>query len=154
MAAALAILTGCTVANYGTTAARVTHADGALIVDVFAVGGQLRTRSDDPGLSLGFARQSYVFPLPEPTAPAPGWYYFHVPLPDRPAVALDLRTAGLDVQTMRSSFGFTLGYRASTVLARVQSDRDMVLQIHYVPSDPKVTVLLYCEGTLECLAKN
>jgi hypothetical protein len=91
----LLIASGCTIENYGATAARVSKSETAIVYDVYALGGQVRTRTDDAGLSLGYTKRSYVFAVPSEGGPSEGWHYFHVPLPDRPALALHLVTVGL-----------------------------------------------------------
>jgi hypothetical protein len=148
----LVVVSSCTIDNYGATAARISKSESALVFDVYAIGGQLRTRADDAGLSLGYTKRSYVFAPPSDGGPSEGWHYFHVPLPDQPAVALNLTTVGLDLRAVRSAVGLALGYRASTILAQVDRDSHVVLVIRYKPSEPEITRLHYCEGRTECFA--
>src|ERR1700756_4407346 len=89
----------CSVDSYGLVAANVSAADGAVIVDVYSIGANLRTRADDPGISLGAAKRSYVFPAAAGGNLAPGWHYLWASLPERNSVAQDTQSVGLDLRS-------------------------------------------------------
>ena len=68
----------------GAVAGKVTVADGAWVSDMYSAGAHLRTRPDDAGLKV------------EGEVPRAGWYFFRVPLADRPAVAIHTESYGTE----------------------------------------------------------
>ena len=138
-------ITGCAVGNVGSLAAHVTQADGATVVDLYAVGLSLRTAPDDRGLQLGFGKRTYVFPDPPctPTTESlqPGWYYFVVPLPDTAAVAIDSRHLGVDVPLGPVEFGITIGLQHTVLMAYLPSDRSLTMRLSYFSGQPARTYL-------------
>jgi hypothetical protein len=141
IACALLALSGCAVDNVGLLASRVTSAEGAWVVDVYSAGAYLHTRADDPGLQLGASRRSYVFDKRDEHELTPGWHYFTAPLPDRPSYARDSRSYGLDTTFARNDMSFTLGLRATTVMARVAADDSQFWRLTYAPAHPAMTKL-------------
>jgi hypothetical protein len=148
---ASALLSGCALNNFGLLAARATRADGAIVVDVYGVGGYLRTTSDDPGITVGWTRRSYVFRENLDQLPNPGWRYFFVSKPADGAIAQDTRTVGLDLSLAAPEWKATFGYKASTIfISRADSEPDRFIQLFYRPSHPAETQLKYCEGQSQC----
>ena len=144
------VISGCSLDNYGTVLAKVTTADGGYVVDTFALGAFLRTRSDDPGLSVGFDRRSYVFDSTVGPTPNPGWYYFAVPLPEPEALIVHTENYGIELRSRSQDGGFTLGYRATTVLANVPAGESTYRLISYLPEAPEETSILVCRGEWPC----
>ncbi len=140
----------CAVDDMGFIAAEFTEGEGALVVDVYSLGGQLRTRSDDAGFTLGVQRRSYVFPRDAKDSPDPGWQFFWLSLPETEVVAIDTRILGLEVWTTSSEASLALGFKASTILARVPRDRSVAMMLAYTPDQPSQTRLKYCEEEREC----
>ena len=143
-------LAACSIDNHGTLAAKVTAAEGAYVVDTYAVGASLRTRADDPGISVGFDRRSYVFDTASGNAPSPGWYYFSAPLPESPALVLHTENYGAEFRGRASDTGVSLGYRATTVMAEVPADESTYRLISYLPDAPEDTSLYVCHGEWPC----
>lgn len=141
---------GCSIDSYGLVAANVTRADGALVVDVYSLGANLRTHADDPGLTLGAAKRSYVFPLAAGAGLAPGWHYLWATLPERPAVAQNMQSLGLDLRSGAAGVGVTLGYGETAILAQADDAASFVLQLTYRPAAPGLTRLRYCDGETPC----
>jgi hypothetical protein len=140
---------GCSVGNYGVIAARVVNADGALVVDVYSVGVNLRTRVDDPGITVGASRRSYIF-APDRADLDEGWHYLRVSMPDRPSVAQETESIGFDVRSGSPGLSFDLGYSETAVLARADRGSSLTMQIDYQPAQPSLTRLRYCEGNDRC----
>lgn len=150
LAAVLFAVAGCAVDGTGALAARVTHAHEAVVVDIYTLGAQLRTRSDDRGLSIGVARRSYVFPSDDSEGPSRGWHLFHVPLPEEESVAQHHTTLGLDLRGGPVDVGATLGLRSTTILLRQKLDRPTIVAIDYEVGAPERTRLQRCLGELAC----
>lgn len=144
------LLSACAIDNYGLLAANVTHADGAIVIDVYTVGGQLRTAAADPGLTIGGSKRSYVFARDAGESPAPGWHYFRVPLPGTLPVALDSRSLGLDIRSAAPNFDVALGYHETTVLTRAASDSNDAWQLSYRPFEPWLTRFQRCNEEFSC----
>lgn len=151
---AAGLLGGCAFDTVGLLASRVTSAEGAWVVDVYSAGAYLHTRADDPGLQLGAGRRSYVFDKRDESELTPGWHYFTAPLPDRPSYARDSRSYGLETTFASNDIGFTLGLRATTVMARVAADDSQFFQLTYLPAHPALTKLeiFESEGELACIS--
>ena len=143
-ACAMQILSGCSVDNYGAVVAKVTAAEGSYVIDAFTMGASLRTRADDPGLSLGFDRRSYVYAAEPGDAPEPGWYYFAVPLPASAALVLHSENYGVELRGRTNDAGLTIGYRATTVMAQVPAGESTFRLISYAPGSPEHTRVLAC----------
>lgn len=155
IACALLAASGCAFDNVGFLASRVTSAEGAWVVDIFTAGAYLHTRADDPGLQLGVGRRSYVFDKRDGNELTAGWYYFTAPLPDRPSYARDSRSYGLDTTLASDDVGFTLGLRATTVIARVAADDSRFWRLTYAPEHPAITKLEIVQesgGDVACLS--
>jgi len=140
----------CTIDNVGLLAAYQTHADGAVVIDVYSVGGDLRTSGGDAGLSAGAVRRSYVFSSDGVPPADDGWHFLTYPLPPSDPVALNATVIGLDVRAAAPEPGITLGYRATTVLARVAADQSVTQELAYWPDDPKRTRLRICKEPALC----
>lgn len=144
------LISGCAINNYGLLAARVTHVDGAMVVDVYGIGGYLRTWPDDPGVTFGWTRRSYVFSERLEQLQNPGWRYFSVQKPDDVALVQDTRALGFDLSFANPVWNATFGYKVTTILARIRSEFDRSLQLFYWPSYPSETRLKYCEEQNPC----
>ena len=141
----------CAIDNHGVVLGRITHADGALVADLYSVGAHLKTRPGDAGLVLGFNRSSYVFAQsPGQKQIAEGWHAFSVPLPADPPKALHIETAGISAHRNHGKFGMTLGFRAFTLLALVRRDANEVLAVRYRPARPSETHVRYCGEISRC----
>ena len=81
--------TACAPGAAGLVAGDVLEADGARVIVVRGYGVQLRGAPIDAGLTLGYARRTYVYPDTTPELPDPGRYYFWVPQPPTAPVAWD-----------------------------------------------------------------
>ena len=141
---AMQILSGCSVDNHGAVVAKVTAAEGSYVIDAFALGASLRTRADDPGVSIGFDRRSYVYAGAAADAPEPGWHYFAVPLPASAPLVLHSENYGVEVRGRVNDAGITIGYRATTVMAQVPAGESTFRLISYAPDSPERTRVLAC----------
>jgi len=141
-------LHGCAIDNVGTLAAQVTHAESAVVVDLYTIGAHLRTSAEDRGLTLGFGRRSSVF-APESAATVPaGWHLFWVPLPPVAPIVRHGTSLGLDVRAGPVAYGITVGLRVATELGPIPHDAQIVLALDYTPAQPGLTRLYLC-GTSE-----
>jgi hypothetical protein len=141
---------GCSIGNTGTLAAHVTPAIGAVVVELYYVGGVVRTADFDTGGTLGFSRRSYVYPASLPDLPAPGWHWLHVTLPDEQPVAWSTKSYGLEGSVTVAGGSASLGYEAVTVMAAVPADADVAYRLAYSQDDPAATELSACEGIKGC----
>jgi hypothetical protein len=146
----LPLASGCAVDGFGAVAARATAADEAVVIDIYTIGAQLRTRPDDAGLGVGWARRSYVFDAAEARGVAPGWHYFSAPLPRWRAAATYGTQLGLDLDRDVDRVGITLGLRSRAAIAPVPSDQAAVVELDFRPSAPERTRLRSCFGEEEC----
>lgn len=136
---------GCAINNYGALAANITKATGAWVIDVYSIGGYLRGRPDDSGITLGWTRRSYIFPERSEELLVPGWHYFAFRWPNERAVAQHTETIGVDLIVTSPERSLALGYKRSTVLARVPAGSNVLMRIHYQPFQPWKTRVEYCE---------
>jgi hypothetical protein len=146
----LPVLSGCAVNGSGTVAAHATTADESVVVDLYALGAQLRTRGDDPGLGIGLARRSYVFAAGGAPELTPGWHYVHVPLPERSALAIYHAQLGLDIYREPDRIGATLGLRSGMRIAPISADQTAVIELDYEPGAPERTRVRSCLGEAQC----
>lgn len=148
-------LSGCAYDTVGLLASRVTSAEGAWVVDVYSLGAYLHPRGDDPGLQLGASRRSYVFDKREPDELEPGWHYFAITLPERPAYATDTRSLGIEGSFARNDLSLTLGLRGQTMLARIDAEESRFYRLSYTPARPAETSLQVFElpgGEFACVS--
>jgi hypothetical protein len=143
-------LTGCSVDDSGLLLAQVIPADGAVVVDIYYLGGAVRTAGLDAGASLGFSRRSYIYPAGLAGLPENGWHWLHVPLPRSRPIALATQTYGLDTRAAEPELSVALGYEAMTVMAYASSDTSIEYGLAYRPDDPAATTLFNCEGLEGC----
>ena len=136
--------------NVGLLAAYQTHADGAVVIDVYSVGADLRTGGGEAGLSAGAIRRSYVFPSEDVPSAEDGWHFLTYPRPATDPVAVNATVIGLDVRATTPEPSITLGYRATTVLVRVAADQSVTRELAYWPDDPKRTRLRICKEPTPC----
>jgi hypothetical protein len=149
-AATSGLLAGCAIDTLGTLGSRVTHAESAVVVDLYTLGAHLRTRADDRGLTIGLARRSYVFTAESAGVLAPGWHLLRVPLPPAAAVAQHVASLGLEARAGPVDYGLMLGLRVATVLARAPAGTDVTLALDYTPANPELTRLQVCKEFDEC----
>jgi hypothetical protein len=149
-AAVLGLLSGCAIDTVGTLAARVTHADAAVVVDVYTVGAHLRTRAEDRGMTIGLGRRSYVFAAADADDVPEGWHLLAVPLPVAGSVAQHLGSLGLEARVGPVDYGVTLGLRVVTLIARIPQDASMTLALDYAPAHPERTRLQLCREPELC----
>lgn len=151
LAACLALLAGgCSVGNTGTLAAHVTPATGAVVVDLYYLGGVARTAEFDAGGALGFSRRSYIYPASLAGLPAPGWHWLHVTLPEEQPVAWSTASYGLDGTINAAGGSMSLGYEATTVMVAVPVGADVAYRLAYSQADPAATELSGCQGVKGC----
>jgi len=148
--AIVAGVAGCAPGAAGLVRGDVVEADGARVIVVRGYGLQLRAEPSDAGLTLGYARRTYVYPDSTPGFPGPGPYWFWVPQPDTPPVAWAGEALGLDVRTSASSWGVTLGFRGAAVLAQVPAGETVYRRLRFAPDDPGSTWLRSCRGEAAC----
>lgn len=143
-------LAGCAPGSAGLVSGEVLKTDGARVIVVRGYGVELRGAPTDAGLTLGYARRTYVYPETAPDLPDPGRYYFWVPQPATAPVAWDGKAIGLDLRAAGSTLGMTLGFRGISVLARIPAGETVVYRLRLIPDDPASTRLRYCEGENTC----
>lgn len=141
---------GCAPGVAGLVSGDVLATDGARVIVVRGYGVQLRGAPIDAGLTLGYARRTYVYPDTTPEMPHPGRYHFWVPQPATAPVAWYGQAIGLDVRTAASSVGITLGFRGTAVFAQVPEDETVYYRLRFVPDEPASTSLRFCKGEDEC----
>jgi hypothetical protein len=141
---------GCAPGIMGLVSGDVLDADGARVIVVRGYGVQLRGAPSDAGLTLGYARRTYVYPSTTPDLPVPGQYYFWMPQPTAAPVAWEGKAIGFDVRMAGINLGITLGFRATAVLAQVPDDQTVYYRLRFVPDDPASTLLRFCRGEHEC----
>ena len=113
------VCAACALDGTGLVYADTFVAGDATVVRVRGFGALARVRADDPGLSLGYAENIYVFETAGTSGlPTAGRYYFHVPLPSRNSIALVAFTVGLDMTASASAFGLNVGLSQRALLAR------------------------------------
>lgn len=144
------VAAGCSVDNTGTLAAHVTPANGAVVVDLYYVGGVVRTADFDAGGALGFSRRSYIYPASLPDLPTPGWHWLHVTLPEERPIAWSSESYGAEGSLTVAGGSISLGYEAVTVMAAVPADADIAYRLAYTQDDPAATELSACEGIKGC----
>lgn len=151
LASCLSLMTaGCSIGHTGTLAAHVIPAAGAVVVDLYYLGGVVRTADFDAGAALGFSRRSYIYPAALPDLPAPGWHWLHVMLPDEQPVAWNTESYGLEGSLGAAGGSASLGYEALTVMAALPVDADVAYWLVYSQDDPAATELSACEGIKGC----
>jgi hypothetical protein len=143
-------VTACAPGSAGLVSGDVLEADGARVIVVRGYGLQLRGAPMDAGLTVGYARRTYVYPNTTPELPSPGRYYFWVPQPATAPVAWDSRAIGLDLRVTSPAVGVTLGFWGSSVLARVPAGETVFYRLRFLPDEPASTRLRYCEGDDAC----
>ena len=150
LASVALLCAGCAVDNFGFVAGEISQGNGAWVADLYTIGGQVRTRADDPGFTFGVQRRSYVLADEDENTPAPGWYYFHVPLPKTRAIALDTRSLGLEVRVPGTEVSLSVGLRSTTLLAHLPADHNGILALRYAPAKPSDTYLAICARIVQC----
>ena len=141
---------GCAPGAAGLISGDVLEADGARVIVVRGYGVQLRGAPSDAGLTLGYARRTYVYPSTTPDLPDRGRYYFWVPQPATAPVAWDGEAIGIDLRTATSNLGITLGFRGTAVFAQVPEGETVYYRLRFVPDDPASTLLRLCRGEDAC----
>ncbi|HXV24198.1 MAG TPA: hypothetical protein VED46_08055 [Alphaproteobacteria bacterium] len=141
---------GCAPGIAGLVAGDVLEADGARVIVVRGYGVQLRGAPSDSGLTLGYARRTYIYPNTTPEMPDLGRYRFWVPQPATAPVAWYGQAIGLDVRTAAGNVGITLGFRGTAVFARVPEGQTAYYRLRFLPDDPASTLLRFCRGEDEC----
>jgi hypothetical protein len=141
---------GCAPGAAGLVSGEVVEADGARVIVVRGYGLQLRAEPSDAGLTLGYARRTYVYPDTTPGFPERESYWFWVPQPASPPVAWAGEAIGLDLRAAPSIWGITLGFRGAAVLAQLPAGETVYRRLHFAPDDPASTRLRYCRGETEC----
>lgn len=145
----LLAISGCA-SNSGLLIADVIRAEGSWVVTVEGCCATLRTAAGDGGLSVGYDRRSYVYPLQIDDPPSEGRHYLWVQLPREAPLAFNNRLIGLDIRATGIDLGLTLGYRNATVLARLSSADAVYMRLRFAPDAPSATRLIYCEGDVPC----
>jgi hypothetical protein len=143
-------LVGCAPGAAGLVSGDVLEADGARVIVVRGYGFQLRGEPSDAGLTLGYARRTYVYPENTPGFPEEESYWFWVPQPETPPVVWAGETIGLDLRAGTSSWGITLGFRGTSVFAQVPAGETVRRRLRFAPDDPGSTQMRYCRGEDEC----
>jgi hypothetical protein len=147
---ALLATTACSLDNTGLLAANVTSATGAVVVDIYYLGGVVRTADFDAGATLGFSKRSYVYPEGANGLPEAGWHLLHVPLPAARPVALATESVGLEGSGNAGDVSASIGYEAVTVMASAPAEASIAYRLAYSPREPAITVLSHCEGIEGC----
>jgi len=142
--------TGCASGTAGLVDGEVLDGDGARLIVVHGYGLELRGHPVDAGLTLGFARQIYIYPSQTSGLPELGRYWFWVPQPEAAPLAWESLAVGLDIRTASTSIGLTLGYGHRAVLAYLPADDTVAYRLRFTPSSPASTFLRHCQGETEC----
>ncbi|MCB0833152.1 MAG: hypothetical protein KDC45_06795, partial [Bacteroidetes bacterium] len=144
-------LTGCAVNNLGTLAAKMTHGQGATVIEVSVIGIHLRTWSHDPGISFGLTKRSYIFPTFQTNLAESSWHYGWLKMPQTSPLSLHLKTLGLEFSGGPLGYGILLGYRERTILAQVDQQNNLYMELFYIADEPANTHLILCQhGEYQC----
>jgi hypothetical protein len=122
---------GCAVGEVGALHANVTHADGAVVVEIAGHGLWLRGRDGDAGLSLGYSRRVYVFPADAAGLPAEGRHLFAVALPEAASVAAHSETYGLELRAAAAELSLTVGVASHTQLALIDAEEAVAYRLRF-----------------------
>jgi hypothetical protein len=144
------LLGGCAINATGALVSRVTPADSAVVIDLYTLGAHVRTRAEDPGLTIGLARRSYVYAAEDAGKISPGWHLLRAPLPAAAAVAQHVASLGLEARVGPIDYGLSLGLRVATLIAPVPRGTDMALALDYTPAHPERTRLRVCRTSDRC----
>ena len=136
-------LPACTLANYGTLLSRRTTTHGAEIVEVFALGAQLRPLGFDTGLSLGYRHAAYIFPLAVANndRPRTEWAWFRVPALAGAPLLRASTSLGLETQFTPGIKRCTLGYLDQILTDGGGPGESRIVKLHYERRDPLKTRL-------------
>ncbi len=133
-------LSACAVNNYGLTAAKVTHGNGAVVYETLAPGLHIRTTSEDPGASFGYSKRTCI--LEKTThSPAPGWYYLKTPDKSGTCHATDLSTIGVELRLADSDLSLTIGGRFTTKMGYAAQSDNKDMYLFFDTTNPQKTKL-------------
>jgi hypothetical protein len=141
---------GCAVNGTGLIAAEVIESDGARIVETQSLGVAVRSYRHDAGLSLGYSRRVYVYPLDSLPDLEPGRYIFWTPVPEPEPTVFHAETVGGEVSATPPIWAVSLGYRSLSLLAWTPADADGIRRLRFMPDMLDRTILLHCQGEDTC----
>lgn len=141
-----ALLGGCAVGSVGALAANIERRDTVAVMSVYSVGLHARTRTEDPGVHLGYSKRVYVFAADDSIMP--GWHFLNVPSPASSAFALDSLTIGLDVSLAAPQAGISLGQTHTRLHARMPSDACVLIE--YLGPDVRIDKHRACAEDSRC----
>jgi hypothetical protein len=141
-ACTLVVLLGCSSGHVGTVVGRYTAAQGAVLVDTYAIGLEIRPRAETRGITLGFHHDTYIFgqAATEVRTPIGRWFYFCVPFPNTESVAVNSVLAGFDLEVNPNMAGAEFGLEHQFV-TRVPARGSTLLHLRYNPRSPAQTIL-------------
>lgn len=147
-AALACVVTGCTCGGIGTLAARRTLTPSAEVVEVYAVGLQLRPALFDGGATAGWRRAIYFYPRAardgagaRQDEPQSSWSWFTVSLPSsRPAVRGNT-TLGMELQATKEIQRLAVGYQDQLLTVGPRPDQSQTFDFFYVRTNPSLTRL-------------
>ncbi|MBN9560089.1 MAG: hypothetical protein J0H14_05085 [Alphaproteobacteria bacterium] len=142
----------CSSDGIGTLYADAYSAGDATIVRVRQIGGQIRVRPDDAGVTFGVSERIYVFRTAGTDGlPSPGRSYFYVPLPVSDSIALATFTVGAEVNAGSSGIGLLLGIAQRALLARASSTESVAISVALDVSSPeRAIVRVFCGFDKPC----
>jgi hypothetical protein len=134
-------LGACTYDHIGTLAGRYTVCDDAVLLDVYAIGIDLRPQPTLLGLSLGYCHVSYIF---DPTTIGseihPGsWIFCRIPHPHAVPIANCAMNIGLDMEANPAVAGFQVGFD-STFFSTISLNKDSITYLRFNPRAPRHTI--------------
>lgn len=147
---ALACLaTGCTCGGFGTLAARRTLTPSAEVVEVYAVGLQLRSTVFDGGATAGWRRAIYFYPREASEGaegkseelPQPSWSWFKVNLPSSSPAVRGNTTVGMELQATKEIQRLAVGYQDQLLTLGPRPDQSQTFDFYYVRTNPALTRL-------------
>ena len=138
------LLTGCAVGDYGTLVSRYTRTRTATVLDVYALGWQVRPDATDRGLTLGWRKSSYVFanPVGSGVKGTHRWSWFQAPWPEGDLVLRANTTAGIEVQATPDIRRTHLGYLNQMMTRTPLPGEDIALKVHFDNQNPGSTQAL------------
>ena len=141
---AMSFSTGCSIGNYGTLVGRYTYTPTAVVVDVYSLGGHVRTDPIDKGFSFGVRNATYLFPKPEGEIRSgeQKWSLFNFSLPKGEVGAVKRANLGIEAQTLDLFNKFNIGYSDNFIVVGPGFGDSRIVHLDYIPNDPGKTCVL------------
>lgn len=142
------LATGCTCGGVGTLAARRTLTPSAEVVEVYAVGLQLRPTGFDGGATAGWRRAIYFYSRStnetadaRAIGPHSSWSWFRVSLPSSSPAVRGNTTVGMELQATEEIQRLAVGYQDQLLTVGPRPDQSQTFDFFYVRTNTALTRL-------------